>query len=174
MSCGGRGQYLQNDRPVWLSPFSNKGIGGCAPIIEVSHCSASPGKFIPRCWKGGSGRLSSLSFRRNNADSVLAVEQWTSSLPSQGCWGGAWEFAHPVYMCFVDLEKAYDRVPRGILWGVIREYGVPGPLVRAIRSLYEQSASCVRILGTKSSTPRDPPGGTGECGYGEGSLGGTA
>ena len=25
--------------------------------------------------------------------------------------GGAWEFAKPVYMCFVDLEKAFDRVP---------------------------------------------------------------
>jgi len=53
--------------------------------------------------------------------------------------GGAWEFAHPIYMCFVDLEKAYDRVPRGILWGVLREYGVPGPLVHAIWSLYKQS-----------------------------------
>ena len=40
----------------------------------------------------------------------------------------------------------------GILWGVLWEYGVPGPLVRAIRSLYKQSESCVRILGTKSST----------------------
>jgi len=44
-------------------------------------------------------------------------------------------------MCFVDLEKAYDRVPRGSLWGVLREYGVPGPLVHAILSLYEQSAA---------------------------------
>ena len=68
-----------------------------------------------------------------------------------GLLAGAWEFAHPVYMCFVDLEKAYDRVPWGILWGVLREYGVPGPLVRAIRSLYKQSESCVRILGAKSS-----------------------
>jgi len=68
--------------------------------------------------------------------------------------GGAWEFAHPVYMCFVDLEKSYDRVPRGILWGVLREYGVPGPLVCAIRSLYEQSASCVRILSGCWTPPR--------------------
>jgi len=66
--------------------------------------------------------------------------------------GGAWEFAHPVYMCFVVLEKAYDNVPWGILWGVLREYGVPGSLIHAIRALYKQSESCVRILGTKSST----------------------
>ncbi|TWW77322.1 hypothetical protein D4764_12G0007120 [Takifugu flavidus] len=48
---------------------------------------------------------------------------------------GAWEFAQPVHMCFVDLEKAFDRVPRGVLWGVLREYGVSGPLIRAVRSL---------------------------------------
>ncbi|KAK3541007.1 hypothetical protein QTP86_010128 [Hemibagrus guttatus] len=48
-------------------------------------------------------------------------------------------------MCFVDLEKAFDRVPRGILWEVLWEYGVRGPLLRAVRSLYNRSRSLVRI-----------------------------
>ncbi|KAI3356121.1 hypothetical protein L3Q82_017175 [Scortum barcoo] len=50
-------------------------------------------------------------------------------------------------MCFVDLEKAFDRVPRGILWGVLHEYGVREPLLRAVRSLYDRSRSLVRIAG---------------------------
>lgn len=68
----------------------------------------------------------------------------------------AWEYAHLVYMCFVDLEKAYDRVPREILWEVLREvlgeYGVRGSLLRAIQSLYVQSESCVQVLCSKSDS----------------------
>ncbi|KAK3519708.1 hypothetical protein QTP70_002679 [Hemibagrus guttatus] len=52
---------------------------------------------------------------------------------------GSWEFAQPVHMCFVDLEKAFGRVPRGILWEVLWEYGDRGPLLRAVRSLYSRS-----------------------------------
>ncbi|KAI3373044.1 hypothetical protein L3Q82_006338 [Scortum barcoo] len=44
---------------------------------------------------------------------------------------GAWEFAQPVYMCFVDMEKAYDCVLRGTLWGVLREY----PCFVGVRSM---------------------------------------
>ncbi|KAK3536250.1 hypothetical protein QTP86_000153 [Hemibagrus guttatus] len=51
---------------------------------------------------------------------------------------GSWEFAQPVHMCFVDLEKAFDCVPRGILWEVLWE------------SLYNRSRSLVRIASCKS------------------------
>ncbi|KAK3523485.1 hypothetical protein QTP86_033979, partial [Hemibagrus guttatus] len=62
----------------------------------------------------------------------------------------SWEFAQPVHMCFVDLEKAFDRVPRSILWEVLWENGVRGPLLRAVRSLYNRSRSLVRIASCKS------------------------
>ncbi|TKS65366.1 R2 Retrovirus-related Pol polyprotein from type I retrotransposable element [Collichthys lucidus] len=63
---------------------------------------------------------------------------------------GAWEFAQTVYMCIVDLEKVFDRVPRGVLWRVLQEYGVSDPLIRAIRSLYSRCQSLVHIAGSKS------------------------
>ncbi|TWW78263.1 hypothetical protein D4764_11G0003840 [Takifugu flavidus] len=55
-------------------------------------------------------------------------------------------------MGFVDLEKAFDRVPWGVLWRVFREYGVSGPLIRAVRSLYARCQSLVRIAGSKSNS----------------------
>jgi exonuclease III len=64
----------------------------------------------------------------------------------------AWEFANQVYCCFVDLEKAYDRVPRGMLWRVLQEYGVDGQLLKAITSLYDDCRSCVRVGGIKSTS----------------------
>lgn len=63
---------------------------------------------------------------------------------------GTGGIAQPVYMCFVDLEKAFDRVPRRILWEVLQEYEVRGPLLRAVRSLYDRSRSLVRTAGSKS------------------------
>lgn len=42
--------------------------------------------------------------------------------------GGGGVFTQPVYMCFVDREKAYDHVPQGVLWGVLREWGFSGSM----------------------------------------------
>ncbi|KAI3364170.1 hypothetical protein L3Q82_010989 [Scortum barcoo] len=66
---------------------------------------------------------------------------------------GLWEFAQPVHMCFVDLEKAFDRVPRGICGGAPCEYGVRESLLRAVRSLYDRSRSLVLHCRQRSQGP---------------------
>ena len=51
---------------------------------------------------------------------------------------------------FCGLGESIRPCPRGILWEVLREYGVGGPLLRAVRSLYDRSRSLVHIAGSKS------------------------
>ena len=62
----------------------------------------------------------------------------------------SWEYDKDLFACFVDLEKAYDRVPRDKLWKVLQEYGVDGQLLRAIKSFYCRPEVCVRVNGKQS------------------------
>ena len=55
----------------------------------------------------------------------------------------SWEYGKDLFACFVDLEKAYDRVPGDKLWKVLQEYGVNGQLLRAIKSFYCRPEVCV-------------------------------
>ena len=48
-------------------------------------------------------------------------------------------------MCFIDLEKAFDRVPRKVVEWALRKRGVPGVMVRAVMSLYKGSKTRVRV-----------------------------
>ena len=50
-----------------------------------------------------------------------------------------------LYMCFVDLEKAFDRVLRKALKWAMRKRGVPEVMVRAVMSLYEGAKTRVRV-----------------------------
>ena len=56
-----------------------------------------------------------------------------------------------VYVAFVDLEKAYDRVSREKLWVALKDYGVSGKLLGAVQSLYEDGWASVRVGGKESS-----------------------
>ena len=40
-----------------------------------------------------------------------------------------------VYVGFMDLEKAYDRINREALWQVLRMYEVGGKLLNGIKSV---------------------------------------
>ena len=51
----------------------------------------------------------------------------------------------PLYMAFVDLEKAFDRVPRDVIWWVMRKLGIDEWLVRLVQSMYKDVRSGVRV-----------------------------
>ena len=54
-----------------------------------------------------------------------------------------------LYMYFVDLQKAFDRVPRKVMEWALRKKGLAEVLVQAVISLYEGSRTKVRVgLGT--------------------------
>ena len=48
-------------------------------------------------------------------------------------------------MCFVDLEKPFDVVPRKVLEWSMRKKGIPDVLVRPVMSLYEGTKARVRV-----------------------------
>ena len=50
----------------------------------------------------------------------------------------ATEYKTPVFLCFVDLTKAYDSVNRQATAAILREYGVPHQLVKIIEELHSE------------------------------------
>ncbi len=49
------------------------------------------------------------------------------------------------YWTFVDMEKAFDRVPREVVYWSLRKKGVSEKIVRLVRSMYVDAKTAVRI-----------------------------
>ena len=47
-------------------------------------------------------------------------------------------------MAIADLEKAFDRVPRKVIWWALRKLGVEGWIVRLVQGMYANARSRVR------------------------------
>ncbi|CAB1120152.1 unnamed protein product [Ectocarpus sp. CCAP 1310/34] len=51
----------------------------------------------------------------------------------------------PLYMCFVDLNKAYDSVDREMLWKVLARAGISAKLIEVIRQFHDGMRARVRM-----------------------------
>ena len=51
-----------------------------------------------------------------------------------------------LYMCFVDMQKALDRVPRKVMQWAMRKKGLSEVMVRVVMSLYDGAKTRV-IMG---------------------------
>ena len=53
----------------------------------------------------------------------------------------------PLYACFLDFAKAYDSVPRHLLWHILHSIGVPARFLSAVQSMYANVTCRVNIGG---------------------------
>ena len=51
----------------------------------------------------------------------------------------------PLYVCFIDLSKAYNSVGRTLLWTVPARFGVPQNMISVTGQLHDGMRACVRL-----------------------------
>ena len=47
------------------------------------------------------------------------------------------EFNSPLYMNFIDFEKAFDSLDREVLWKLMEHYGIPIKFIRLVQNMYQ-------------------------------------
>jgi sorting nexin-29 len=55
-----------------------------------------------------------------------------------------------IYAVFVDFKKAFDSIKRSAMFSILRHYGIPDKIVRAINTIYNGSKSRVLVDGKLS------------------------
>ncbi|KAI3375312.1 hypothetical protein L3Q82_021806 [Scortum barcoo] len=134
---------------VWQTgvvvPLFKRGTGECVPTTGGSHFSAFPGKVYARVlerriWpivepsdSGGTMRFSS-----------QVVEHWTSSIPSTWCLRVNGSLPkQSTCSLWIWRRHSTNGVHRGILWGVLCEYGVlPKGCSVSVRPEQEPGSHC--------------------------------
>jgi len=49
-----------------------------------------------------------------------------------------------VHMVFIDLEKAYDKIPRNVMWWALEKHKVPAKYITLIKDMYDNVVTSVR------------------------------
>ena len=50
----------------------------------------------------------------------------------------------PQFLCFIDLQKAYDSVDHTLLWQVLARFGAPLQMIEVIHQFHDGMRTCVR------------------------------
>lgn len=72
-----------------------------------------------------------------------------------------------LHVCFVDFKKAFDTVPRDLLWERLSRIGIQGTMLEAIKNIYKDVTACVKTpsgmtdffpstMGVKQGCPLSP------------------
>ena len=140
------GKVPQQWKDAVITVLHTKGdvteCGNYRGISIVSHAGKVPLKVVARrlsayCEARGLLPEEQCGFRpnRSTTDKMFVVRR----LQEIGRKAGV-----SLFMCFIDLQKAYDTVDRTLLWQVPTRIGVPPQMIAVIRQLHEWMRACVR------------------------------
>ena len=59
-----------------------------------------------------------------------------------------------LHLVFIDLEKAYDKIPRNIMWQSLDKHKVPSKYMTLIKDMYNNVVTSVRTNDGNTVTPR--------------------
>ncbi|KAI8503757.1 hypothetical protein Bbelb_187280 [Branchiostoma belcheri] len=62
------------------------------------------------------------------------------------------EWNSPLYINFIDYEKAFDSIDRNTLWKILRHYGIPEKIISLIQSTYKDMSCRVLHAGQLSES----------------------
>ena len=50
-----------------------------------------------------------------------------------------------IFSCFVDFQKAFDTIPRDLLFSKLLDHGVTGKFLNILKTLYLNDKCCVKV-----------------------------
>ena len=62
------------------------------------------------------------------------------------------EWSSPLYLLFVDFEKAFDSLDREAMWRILRHYGIPNKIINMLKVPY-QGFTCQVLHGGTMTKP---------------------
>jgi hypothetical protein len=144
------GDFPQQFRVTCLSPLHKKGstsdmanyrglaVGGAlakcyASILERRLAAWSEDKVLRSPFQGG------FRAKRGTLHNLLILRHLLAKHRRRG--------SKPLYVCQIDFEKAFDKVPRELLWSRLEERGVHGDMLRALRASYDRVLLRVKVNG---------------------------
>ena len=77
------------------------------------------------------------------SDAIFILRQLQEKHPVAG---------KPLYLAFIDLEKAFDKVPREVIWWSMRKLKIDEWPVGIVQSMYKEVRSRVRVGGEYSNS----------------------
>ena len=139
------GKVLQQWKDAFITVLHKKGdkteCGNYRGISLVSHAGKVLLKVVARrlsayCEAKGLLPEEQCGFRPNRSitDMMFVVRR----LQEIGRKAGV-----SLFMCFIDLQKAYDTVDRTLLWKVLTRIGVPPQMIAVIQQFHDGMRACV-------------------------------